>query len=237
MIGSRLLHYRVALWSSLFIAVSAVTGLLWAYAPHLYWQEGYKEKKSTLPAPPLKDAALSPVELIAKLQAAGTGYGEVISLTLKADAGRLVYQGATKNPKGKFLVDAQSGDILSPLTSEYALRVARQYVANDPPLAAIKQESNWEDRKHTLYPSVWIASFSDDRKTEIVIDASSGEIIEDSDTVRRFHFWVMTLHQFSFFGTHKTLTAISGIPLLVLLVTGMILAFQRLRLKRRRKAA
>ena len=55
----RRLHRAGGIAASLLLATTAVTGLLWAYAPHLYWKAGYLEKKRAVSAPPLRSASLT----------------------------------------------------------------------------------------------------------------------------------------------------------------------------------
>lgn len=238
MIQARTVHYSVSLWFSLFILTSAVTGLLWAYAPYLYWQAGYKEKKSESMVTAAKAVKLSEASLQADevLRIVATrennGDSEVASLLLKSEAGILLYLARTHD-KRTILIDAKSGAVLSPLNRELGARFAAQYVLDGAALQEIKNLSPWIDRKGAKFPSAWEVRFADPRKTHITINAESGEILEDSDVVRRFHFWIMKLHQFNYFGTHKILSAVSGVPLLFLIVTGLALAFRRLFFKRK----
>ena len=46
---TNLWHRRVAILSAGFLLLTAVTGILWAYAPHLYFKDGYLKKKNVKP--------------------------------------------------------------------------------------------------------------------------------------------------------------------------------------------
>lgn len=233
--GARNLHYRVALVASLFIGISATTGLLWAYAPYLYWQPGYMEKRAGSPALASDTPLLHPGELIARLSRANDEQfsGPVSAVSLRSEAGRPVYEVSFATSKSRLLVDASSGTPLGPLSKEFALQMARQYVDDGVEVDTAERVAPWEDRKGKRYESVWIVRFADDGATEVVFDELSGHLAEHSDNVRRFHFGVMKLHQFNFFGTHKVLSAVSGVPLLILLFSGLVLGWKRLRPRKR----
>lgn len=233
MTSARIFHYRIALASGAFIAVSAVTGLLWAYAPHLYWQPRYKEKKAGGAQVFVMSEVQTDTSALRHIVSSRAGSERIKGMALKYEIDRPYFDIRVDGAPGRLLVDAKSGEVVSPLSRDLAIAFARQYVQGPPGEAEAQLVSDWEDRKHATHPSVWLVRFSDDRNTEIVLDPASGEILEDSDSVRRFHFWVMRLHQFSFFGTHKTLTAMSGVPLLALLVTGVVLGWKRLRVSAR----
>ena len=73
---------------------------------------------------------------------------------------------------------------------------------------------------------------------EIVIHRDSGVILADEDSARRFHFLVTQLHQYNYFGFKKTLTAIAGVPLLLLIGTGFVMWLRpKLRARRGMKGA
>lgn len=227
---SRTIHYYIALWSAVFISISAITGLLWAYAPYLYWQSGYKEKKRKIYEVNVTFDKL-PLSEIAKRYSNPSSPLKEVLLTSKT--GREVYI-LTFIDQKKVLIDATTGEELSPLSEPFAKAIAEEYSKEGRIVKAVL-DNNWEDRKGTFHKPAWILSFDDPQKTEIVLDAANGEVLEDSDEIRRFHFWVMKLHQFNFFGTHKVLTALSGVPLLVLIITGSVLSLKRLRYTRRKE--
>ena len=228
----RTLHRSVALAAVAFILASAVTGLLWAYAPHVYWDAGYMQRKHKAEAPNLSDARFGVQEGLARLTARfGTGM-RATRATLRSDAGRLLYDFRYRTPDGQAhaaLLDAVSGTWLSPLAEDDAIRFARQYVAGRPAVADAALLRDWMPRKANVGREAWRITFADSGATEIFIDPNDGAILEDQDSVRRFHFFIMKLHQFRFFGTHKELTILSGLPLIALILTGLWLAFPRAR--------
>ena len=85
----------------LFLLLTAVTGLLWAYAPYLYWSPGYMEKKTAFPSPPFSEAAFSFPEAIGVLQDREGRKIEAESILLRKDFGRLVYEIEYRGPEGR----------------------------------------------------------------------------------------------------------------------------------------
>jgi uncharacterized iron-regulated membrane protein len=80
-------------------------------------------------------------------------------------------------------------------------------------------------------------SFNDSKRTDIILDRQTGEILEDEGRWRQVHFLVMQLHQMNFFGFEKTLLNIPGIPLLLMAVTGLALWRKQSVRKRRARQA
>ena len=75
-----------------FLLLSVVTGLLWADAKFLYWDEHYKEKIRPLTGPPV-DSATLPIDRAMLL--AKDAFGEramIEQALLRSDFGRLFYE-------------------------------------------------------------------------------------------------------------------------------------------------
>jgi uncharacterized iron-regulated membrane protein len=156
-------------------------------------------------------------------------------LTLKSDFGRLVYEARVRhsNKKHVLVIDAMTGEALSPISDDLASIIARQYVREEAPVSGIQAESYIPRKKHTPVEAVRV-TFDDANKTHIILDRHSGDIIEDEGRWRRLHFFVMQLHQLNFFGFEKTLLNIPGVPLLLMALSGAVL--WSLHLKRTRRA-
>lgn len=234
----RSLHRWLARISLVFIAVSVVTGLLWAYAPHMYWRPGYMAVKHETSTLPLDAARIKLDDALTRLVTHRGKGVEPLSASLRSENGNLLYTFRYRMGNGAIqasLMDAISGNWLSPLTEGEAIRFARQYVEEKPAVEDVTFLSAWIRRKAKTEVPVWRIRFADSSNTEIFIDPYTGNILEDQDTSRKFHFWVMKLHQFQFFGTNKELTIVAGLPLFMLLVTGAWLAFPKFirRFKRR----
>lgn len=223
-------HRRVAVFSAGLLIVTAVTGILWAYAPHLYFKEGYLKKKSIQVAPGLSSARLTPQDAIGLTETAVKS-GPAETVTLRAEGGKLIYEILRREGKAMHsqLIDAISGEKLSPLTEQMAAAVAAEYVVGNPPIKDAAIVDNYRHRSGKTISSVFLVRFAAPGNPEIYIDRYSAAIVEESDDARAFHFWVMKLHQLQFFGMKKELTAIPGISLVILLVTGMVMAARRWR--------
>lgn len=230
-------HRRLGLWSAALLSVSAVTGMLWAYAPYLYWADGYKERKHPMPDISLAQAGVSFRDVIDKV---GKRFGkewQPQEIILSLDGQRLLYR-LKISRLGKLrqaMLDASTGQWVDPLNRELAVVFARQYVAGKPDVTRADSLSEWAARTGKPSRPAWRVAFADSRHTEIFLDPISGEILEDQDDVRLFHFWIMRIHQLSFFGTRKELTLLNGLPLILLVLSGFIMGMRLRRGKPARK--
>lgn len=217
----RRFHRVVAAVFGVFLTVTAVTGLLWAYAP--YWKKGYMEMKNPLSSPPLTAAAVTAQEAMDRVSAHWKEQRvTIITVALRADFGRLLYEitGRVAGTKATLLLDAQTGEVLTPLTEALAVLAARQYLEDAPEVERVERLEVFKLRPNDAPRSAYAVHFQTPGRAEIVIDRDSGQILGDFDRVRRFHFLVMRLHQLNFFGFHKTLTVIPGAGLLLMVLSG-----------------
>jgi uncharacterized iron-regulated membrane protein len=235
---SRRTHRLIAIASTIFLVSSACTGLLWAFSPYLYLDEGYMRKKTPVSGPPLTGAVVTVQDAMAASRKAGRS-GQIQQATLRSDFGRLLWEIQLRAGGGEgsqsFLMDAITGEPLSPLTAEQATVIAQQYVRGNPPVEEAIAESGFVGRSDRARPApAYRVRFKQARNPEIVIHRDSGVILADEDRARRFHFLVTQLHQYNYFGFKKTLTAIAGVPLLFLIGTGLVM-WLRPKLRRARK--
>jgi uncharacterized membrane protein YkoI len=230
----RIAHRWLAIGAVGFLLVSVITGLLWANARFLYWEDQYKEKLHALPRVSLHQATLQIKAVEDRVYALTSKEAAIEQLTLKSDFGRLVYEVRARaaNKKHVLLIDAMTGEAISPISDDLASIIARQYVREEAPVSGIRTESYIPRKKHTSVDAVRV-SFDDSNQTHIILDRNSGEIIEDEGRWRRFHFFVMQLHQLNFFGFEKTLLNIPGVPLLLMALSGAVLWSLHLRRTRR----
>ena len=224
---SRRTHRLIAIASTIFLVSSACTGLLWAFSPYLYLDEGYMRKKAPLAGPSPTAALVTVQDAMAAARKAGRS-GQIQQATLRSDFGRLLWEIQLRAGGGDgsqfFLMDAVTGEPLSPLTGEQATIIAQQYVRGNPPVDEVIAESGFLGRSERARPApAYRVRFKQARNPEIVIHRDSGVILADEDTARRFHFLVTQLHQYNYFGFKKTLTAIAGVPLLFLIGTGLVM--------------
>ena len=108
----RKIHRKIGLLAAPFLLVSAVTGLLWAYAPHLYLKPA-----PSAPAPAIdENGRYVPVaEAVGAARILSEG-AKVRSVTLRPEAGRLVYvvNLASKKGPAEIWVDAAGGEASLP---------------------------------------------------------------------------------------------------------------------------
>ncbi|GMV50557.1 MAG: hypothetical protein NBKEAIPA_02514 [Nitrospirae bacterium] len=229
-------HRWVSIGAVGFFLLSLVTGLLWADAKFLYWDERYKEKRHPLAGPPV-DSAQVPLDRALALAASSVeGRAVVEQAVLRADFGRLFYEVKVRAEGGPviLLVDAMTGERLSPIAPELAPVIAAQYVPTPAPVLGVEVERYKPRKKKRVYDAVRVR-FDDAEATEIVLDRQTGEILEDEGRWRRVHFAVMQLHQLNFFGFEKTLLNIPGVPMLFMSLSGLLLwGFHRARARRAR---
>ncbi len=236
---ARKAHRRIGIFALGFLLLSLSTGLLWANAKFLYWDERYKERVRPVAGPPLEAAGVSLQEVMDRSKAAVEGPATVTQATLRSDFGRLLYDVKLRagGKASTFLYDAATGELLSPISPELAQDIARQYVSENAEITAVATEQYTPRKKHKAQAAVRVA-FNDTNRTEIVLDHQTGEILEDEGRWRKVHFAVMQLHQLNFFGFEKTLLNIPGVPLLLMGFSGLALwGLQRARARRAKTAA
>ncbi|MEO5955766.1 MAG: PepSY domain-containing protein [Nitrospiraceae bacterium] len=217
-------HRRVAIIGFGFLLLSLTTGLLWANARFLYWDEHYKEKMHRVAGPPIEAAQILLSAAVGVGKAAMGGEAQIEQVTLRSDAGKLFYE-LRLRAEGKartILVDATTGERLSPISEAFSREIARQYVRENTDVTMVAAEQYTPRKKHKAQDAIRV-SFNDANGTEIVLDRHTGEILEDEGRWRKLHFFVMQLHQLNFFGFEKTLLNIPGIPLLLMGLTGLFL--------------
>ncbi len=230
----RLAHRWFGMGALGFLLLSVITGLLWADAKFLYWDEHYKEKLRPLAGPPVESATLSLDRVFLLAKAAVGGRALIEQASLRADFGRLFYEVKLRveGVPTTLLLDAMSGERLSPITEELAPTIAAQYVRAPAAVTRVELERYTPRKKKRAYDAVRVR-FDDAEATDIVLDRQTGEILEDEGRWRRVHFAVMQLHQLNFFGFEKTLLNIPGVPLLLMGISGLVLwGFHRGRARR-----
>lgn len=228
-------HRWIAMSALGFFLLSLTTGLLWANARFLYWEGHYKEKVLSVPAPPLEAVRVALPAAIEASKAAVAAEANVEQVTLRSDAGRLFYDIRLRaEGKGRpVLVDAMTGERLSPISTDWARDIARQYVDESADVTTVSPEQYTPRKKHHAQDAIRVG-FNDPDRTEIILDRQTGEILEDEGRWRKVHFFVMQLHQLNFFGFEKTLLNVPGIPLLLMGLSGVVL--WRIQAARKRRA-
>lgn len=156
-------------------------------------------------------------------------------ITLLREGGRLVYliamqKGAKQKPA---LVDALTGMKLSPIDDRFASQIATEYVKAPATVASVKTLATYVTMTGRELKDVLEVTFNESSHPRIILDRSSGANVDEVDGARKFQYWVRKLHQFQFFGTKKELTAIPGLALLFLTITGVMILWRRYKPKKR----
>ena len=218
----RRFHRWFGVGSAIVVVLAPVTGLLWAYAPYLYWESGYLERKHPAAIADYGSVTLTPQDAMRLVRAQLGGDAKISAVTLRSELGSPIYEVAGENLAA--LVDARSGAVMSPLAPDVATRIAAQYVRGTPPLASTTLLEQFLHRSGKIHRAVYQVRFDAPGNPEIFISARNGAIIEEQDAARRFHFWIMRLHQLNFFGFKKTLTIIPGGAIVILVASGLVLS-------------
>lgn len=232
--SANLWHRRVALVSAMFLLVTAVTGILWAYAPHLYFKEGYLKKKRPVAALSIRSAKVTVAEAV-DLALADSPGATIDSVSLRVEGGVPLYEVRLRKGKetSSVLVDAVVPKRLSPLSEALVARIAGEYVTGNPSLIGVKHLQTYRHRSGKLFHDVAEVSFNAPENPHICIDRHSAAIVEEYDDSRALHFAVMRLHQLQFFGFKKELTLIPGLAVIFLTMTGLWIYARRYRKNRR----
>jgi hypothetical protein len=116
---------------------------------------------------------------------------EPSSVELRAWLGRTIYEFGREG-EASLIVDAVSGEILSPIGEETAIAVARADYAGDPEIAAVNffAEPTWESRRDM---PTWRIDFADGEGTRLYVSTATGEVVARRNDTWRFYdfFWML----------------------------------------------
>lgn len=130
------------------------------------------------------------------------------------------------------LVDAVTGERLSPLSEEMAIAVARADYAGDETIAAVEyfEEPTWEYRR--AHPA-WRVSIDDGEGTRIYVAAHSGRVDARRNDVWRFYdfFWMLHIMDYEARENshHPLIITASGAALLTVLAGFLLLIIKMAR--------
>lgn len=219
-------HRRIGLLAATFIVLATVSGLLRAFAPLLYWEPGYKEKKGEAAQPSglnLDSVQVGLPDLFnAVARSCGPG-AEIVQVTLERDFGLTLFRVFLRSEDGlrRVTVDARSREVLTPLGQDRAIAAASQYVNGAAPVVTVQEITAFSPRLGSHPQPVYRVIFGNTNRTEIFVHRDTGEIVEELDHKRRLAFLVADLHELNFFGVHRKLLAVSGAFILAVVGTGL----------------
>ncbi len=201
-----------------FLIISTATGFF-KTNQKWYWEEGYKRKKHPSVIAVEKElVTLS--DVIKKIDSLSQKKNAYQEITLQNEKDQLYYRLLTSS-KEKYLIDAYTGKISSPLTPQLATSFACQYVKEEPAVKSCELIKNYVTRKGKEKKPAYSIVFDNKVHSQIVLDYYTGEIIEDIDDNRKFGIWVMRLHEFDFFDAKRGITSMVGISIFLLSLSGL----------------
>jgi len=112
------------------------------------------------------------------------------TVELRTWLGQTVYEFG-REAGASLIVDAVSGEVLSPINEQAAIAVARSDYDGEPEIASVIffTEATWESRRPE--PS-WRVNFADGEGTRLYVSAATGEVIaRRNDTWRVYDFFWM----------------------------------------------
>ncbi|WP_304074773.1 PepSY domain-containing protein [Maricaulis maris] len=177
-------------------------------------------------APALDVSGVLPVQAALSDLALG---GALEAIDLRVWQGRVVYR-VTELSGASVLVDAETGERLTPISREMAIEIASADHADRPEIAAVRffDEPSWEYRRSG---SAWRIDFADGEGTRIYVSPETGMVTaRRNDTWRVFDFFwmlhIMDYEERENFNNPLLITA--SVFALVTVLAGLLLLVLRL---------
>lgn len=212
------IHRTVAIIVVPLIFISAITGFFRANYKW-YWEDGYKKKKYPSDFAIAKE--LIPIDrLTHTIDSISKHKNQYQEINIKTE-NEILYYELTTTSKEKYLAEAYTGKIVSPLSVELASEIAVQYVKEKPKVKSCELLENYIPRKEKEIKSVYRVEFDNAIHSQIFLDSYTGEIIEDIDDNRQFGMWIVRLHDYDFFDSKRGITSIVGISVILLALSGL----------------
>ena len=211
------IHKTIAIIVVPLFIIAIITGFLKANQK-LYWEDGYKKKKQEALFM-VKEDLYSIKTIIQNIDSISQQKNKFEEITLRSDNNKLYYKLSSK--KAKYLVDAVSGGIVSPINETLAKDFAKQYVKDNKQVGTCELIKNYKGRKAKEPRPTYKIAFNNAVHSEIYLDAETGDIVEDIDDNRSFGIWVMRLHEYDFFDSKKGITTVVAIAMMLLSLSGL----------------
>ncbi len=230
----RTLHLWLSLLLSLQIMAWFGSGLLMAWLP--IEQVRGNHLTNTAVSADWRQVQLSPAQVLAKLQT------EVASMAISANPAQLsltqrgsqpVYQ--WQSGQHFYYLDANSGQLLAPLTAAEASLLALQRYRGEAPLPQAELLQQIPAEARGLTAPVWQLRFEDQENTVFYLHANTGQLLKvRTDRWRLFDFvWMLHImdYQEREDFNHGLLIASSALALLFSISGVVLLCFARKRLR------
>jgi uncharacterized membrane protein YkoI len=212
------IHRTIAIIVVPLLVLSTATGVFRANQKW-YWEDGYKKKKHSSVISIAKELAAIDLS-IKKIDSVSQKKNQYQEINLQAENGILYYRFTTTS-KEKYLIEACTGKVVSPLGSKLASDFAAQYVKENPKVKSCEFLKNYVVRKGKETKPVYKIEFANEVHSQIYLDYYTGEIIEDMDDNRKFGIWIVRLHDYDFFNSKRSISSLVGIGLLLLALSGL----------------
>ncbi|MBB5518076.1 PepSY domain-containing protein [Amphiplicatus metriothermophilus] len=221
---------RIHLWAGLVLGLQVVlwtaSGVVMSWF-HIDDVKGLPNVRAAAPAP-IEAAGLIPLDA-AIAAAAGAAGGAVEEIALKTFLGAPVF--LARGPAGAVMIDAASGQVLSPLDEARALAAARADFAGAAPDA----QAEWLEAAPVDYRGalpVWRVAMGDEAGTRLYVDPATGAILARRNDLWRFYDFFWMLHIMDYEGRtdfNNPLLKTAAAAGLVFALSGLVMVGMRLR--------
>lgn len=219
----RKLHKLLGMVLFVFLLNAALSGVMRANARSLYW----KDRPPLVKTPAL---AMPGMSLDKVFEISRAHFSQIKRIELKPFLDRQIYQVDGEGKKiQSMLLDASTGEILSPLKEQQAVLMAQTFVASDSKISAVESLPAYRMRKANQARPVYRILFDDAAKTEIFVDQENGNILNLLDRGRRFGMLMVRLHELEFPGLGHNALTLAGIGIVILCLTGLGLALSHVK--------
>jgi len=212
------LHRTLAIVAVPLLLLSTATGFFRANQKW-FWEDGYKKKKQPAPFAMTQDFAPLPgvIHKVDSITGETNTFEEII---VRSENGTPYYLLSTASRK-KFLANALSGEIVTPISKELASRFAMQYVKEKSGIVSCELLASYKPRKAKEGKPAYKVVFGNSVHSQIYLDKMTGEILEDIDDNRKFGLWVMRMHEYDYFDSKKEISSIAGISIFLVALSGL----------------
>ncbi len=212
------IHRTLAIIVVPLLILSTITGILRANQKW-YWEEGYKKKKQ--PATINIDTELVSVNKIKQNIDSVSGKKNAFAeISIKDEVGNNYYYLLSKS-KQKYLADAATGLMVSPLKPGLASTFAAQYIKEPARVKSCDLLMDYIPRKGKEAKPAYKVEFDNVVHSQVFIDYYSGEILEDLDDNRHFGIWMIRLHEYDFLDSKRSLSTLVGVCILLVALSGL----------------
>lgn len=213
------------------IVNASFTGMMRANASSLYWKERAPAGRPGPVSPPSVEIAKA-FENAGKILSADAVIREISLKNVREDKPVYLVRAVSKRREERVLVDAQTGNVLSPVSEQEAVETARDYVTAGTEIESVTLLENFLPRKAQISRPAFRVRFRDPDKTEVFIDRDTSEMLYLLDRGRHFGLWMVKLHELEFFHLKRPALTVLGGAVILFAVSGLLLAFPRRQVRR-----